>query len=141
MVQSNVSPSVVLDIRLCSGRLAQSGRIRSASSSLLVGRAAHCTAPQDASIRKRRIKFGGNRKMKYSEGWVEFLDRRLAKRVAYTLNGTSVGGRKRHNYYRDDMWCMKRPLLSAPALRLARGSTSSACLCFQGRATVLGRSL
>mmetsp|Transcript_29548 Transcript_29548/g.78995 ORF Transcript_29548/g.78995 Transcript_29548/m.78995 type:complete len:338 (+) Transcript_29548:66-1079(+) len=61
-------------------------------------------APEDKADHQRRRRSGGNRKAKFSEGWVEFAERRLAKRVALTLNGTTIGGRKRHNYYRDDMW-------------------------------------
>eukprot|EP01138_Halocafeteria_seosinensis_P007507 gb/GECG01007673.1/.p1 GENE.gb/GECG01007673.1/~~gb/GECG01007673.1/.p1 ORF type:complete len:204 (+),score=34.09 gb/GECG01007673.1/:1-612(+) len=48
-------------------------------------------APEDPVTRKRRIKSGGNRKIKYTEGWVEFMDKRIAKRVAMSLNNTSIG--------------------------------------------------
>eukprot|EP00928_Gymnodinium_smaydae_P015093 TRINITY_DN1552_c1_g2_i1.p1 TRINITY_DN1552_c1_g2~~TRINITY_DN1552_c1_g2_i1.p1 ORF type:complete len:250 (+),score=50.72 TRINITY_DN1552_c1_g2_i1:57-752(+) len=61
-------------------------------------------APEDKTDRNRRKKTGGNRKLRYTEGWVEFLERKIAKRVAWTLNGTPVGGKKRHNFYRDDLW-------------------------------------
>merc|ERR1712039_108885 len=47
------------------------------------------------------------KKQHYVEGWVEFANRRLAKRIATTLNCTPVGGSKRHNFYRDDMWNMR----------------------------------
>ena len=40
---------------------------------------------------KHRKKIGGNRKMKYTEGWVEFTSKTIAKNVANTLNTTSVG--------------------------------------------------
>ena len=63
--------------------------------------------PEDKSDRKNRQKRGGNRKQKYTDGWVEFAKKSTAKRVAKSLNGTPVGGKKRHNYYRDDIWCMK----------------------------------
>lgn len=61
---------------------------------------------KDPSVRKRRIKFGGNKKQNYTEGWVEFKDKRIAKRVALTLNGNTVGGKKR-NYHHDDIWNIK----------------------------------
>eukprot|EP00971_Amphidinium_carterae_P143055 2834281-Amphidinium_carterae.2 len=35
------------------------------------------------------------RKQRFTEGWVEFIEKKLAKRVAYSLNGNTVGGRKR----------------------------------------------
>eukprot|EP00927_Polykrikos_kofoidii_P020148 TRINITY_DN19498_c0_g1_i1.p1 TRINITY_DN19498_c0_g1~~TRINITY_DN19498_c0_g1_i1.p1 ORF type:complete len:389 (-),score=75.66 TRINITY_DN19498_c0_g1_i1:33-1199(-) len=61
-------------------------------------------APEDKTEQKRRKKTGGSRKLLYTEGWVEFLDRRVARRVAMQLNRTPVGGKKRHNFYRDDIW-------------------------------------
>lgn len=61
-------------------------------------------APEDPTEYKRRKKSGGNRKKKFTEGWVEFQDKRKAKRVALSLNGSPIGGRKRHNFYRDDIW-------------------------------------
>ena len=60
----------------------------------------------DPAVRKRRVKFGGNRKQNYTEGWVEFKDKRIAKRVALMLNNTIVGGKKR-NYHHDDLWNLK----------------------------------
>jgi len=45
----------------------------------------------DPSVRKRRIKAGGNRKKKYIEGWVEFAEKSIAKQVARHLNGNIVG--------------------------------------------------
>ncbi len=61
---------------------------------------------EDAAVRKRRLKGGGNRKKKYTEGWVEFAEKEQAKQVAAHVNGTLVGGKKR-NFYHDDMWTMK----------------------------------
>ena len=52
------------------------------------------------------MKFGGNKKRNFTEGWVEFLDRRVAKAVAMALNSGPIGGRK-SNYYHDDLWNMK----------------------------------
>jgi len=57
-------------------------------------------------VRKMRKKFGGSKKKNFTEGWVEFLDKRVAKAVARTLNNMPMGGRKR-NYYHDDLWNIK----------------------------------
>ncbi len=37
----------------------------------------------------------------FTEGWVEFEDKRVAKAVAATLNGQQIGGKKRSAYYYD----------------------------------------
>jgi len=61
---------------------------------------------EDSSSRKRRKKAGGNSGKKYTEGWVEFENKKAAKRVAESLNNTQIGGRKRH-FYREDIWNIK----------------------------------
>jgi len=63
-------------------------------------------APEDPKTRIKRRKYGGNKKKKYTEGWVEFLDKRTAKTVANTLNAQPIGGNKR-SYYHDDLWNIK----------------------------------
>ena len=62
--------------------------------------------PEDALIHKRRKKFRGNKKRNYTEGWIEFMDKRVAKAIALALNNTPIGGKKR-SYYHDDLWNMK----------------------------------
>jgi ESF2/ABP1 family protein len=57
-------------------------------------------------MRKKRVKSGGNTRKMYTEGWVEFLDKREAKHVAECLNNTPLGGKKGF-YYRDDIWNMR----------------------------------
>ena len=42
----------------------------------------------------------------YSEGWIEFANKKTAKRCADALNAQLVGGRKGGFYY-DDLWNMK----------------------------------
>lgn len=64
-------------------------------------------APEEKTETARRKRAGGTKRTRFVEGWIEFLDRRIAKRVAMTLNGSTIGGRKCHNYYRDDMWNLK----------------------------------
>ncbi|XP_022103583.1 activator of basal transcription 1-like [Acanthaster planci] len=62
--------------------------------------------PEDKYTRHTRKKKGGNKARCFSEGWVEFKDKKIAKRVALTLNNTRVSGRKRSRYY-DDLWSIK----------------------------------
>merc|ERR1711865_438529 len=64
-------------------------------------------AAEDKTQHLQRKKSGGNRKLRYTEGWVEFAKRRIARRVAESLNGTAIGGKKRHNFHRDDMWNLR----------------------------------
>lgn len=42
----------------------------------------------------------------FTEGWVEFDDKAIAKSVAAGLNGQQIGG-KRRSAYHFDLWCMK----------------------------------
>ena len=42
----------------------------------------------------------------FTEGWVEFADKRVAKRTALLLNSQRIGGKRRSAYY-DDLWCIK----------------------------------
>mmetsp|Transcript_31981 Transcript_31981/g.55127 ORF Transcript_31981/g.55127 Transcript_31981/m.55127 type:complete len:175 (+) Transcript_31981:1392-1916(+) len=60
--------------------------------------------PEPRQNRKLRREHGGNTRKSYVEGWVEFKDKREAKRVALMYNGAEIGGKKRHNFYRDDRW-------------------------------------
>ncbi|XP_001627090.2 pre-rRNA-processing protein ESF2 isoform X2 [Nematostella vectensis] len=62
--------------------------------------------PEDPSVRKKRKKFGGSGKKAFTEGWVEFKDKRIAKLVARSLNNTQIGGKKK-SYYHDDIWNVK----------------------------------
>jgi ESF2/ABP1 family protein len=34
---------------------------------------------EDASYRKKRMRLGGNRSKKWTEGWIEFEDKKVAK--------------------------------------------------------------
>lgn len=42
----------------------------------------------------------------FTEGWIEFKKKKIAKRVAITFNNTRVGDKKRSRYY-DELWNMK----------------------------------
>ncbi|KAF8822438.1 putative pre-rRna-processing protein [Cardiosporidium cionae] len=60
--------------------------------------------PEDPVTYRNRRRAKGCKKTKYVDGWIEFSDRKLAKNVAEALNGQSIGGKKRHNFWRDDIW-------------------------------------
>lgn len=62
--------------------------------------------PEDKTSHKKRVAAGGNRKPSYTEGWIEFEDKKVAKQVAAALNTRQIGGRKR-DYYHDDIWNLK----------------------------------
>ncbi|CUV05450.1 unnamed protein product [Cryptosporidium hominis] len=63
--------------------------------------------PEDKSKHEQRVKMKGGNYIRYIDGWVEFKDKKVAKIVASSLNNTNVGGKKRHNAWRDDIWCIK----------------------------------
>ncbi|KAA0037601.1 pre-rRNA-processing protein ESF2 [Cucumis melo var. makuwa] len=63
-------------------------------------------APEDAASQVQRKRAGGFRGQFFSEGWVEFTDKRVAKKVANMLNGEPIGGRKRSSFYYD-LWNIK----------------------------------
>jgi len=45
----------------------------------------------DASVRKKRKKHGGSGRKLFTEGWIEFKDKHIAKAVAQSLNNTPIG--------------------------------------------------
>ncbi|XP_061341427.1 pre-rRNA-processing protein ESF2 [Gastrolobium bilobum] len=47
-----------------------------------------------------------SRDQAFSEGWVEFANKSVAKRVANMLNGEQMGGKKRSSFYYD-LWNIK----------------------------------
>ena len=47
--------------------------------------------PEDPDARKRRRKQGGSRGKLYTEGWLEFVKRKDAKRAALMLHNEPVG--------------------------------------------------
>jgi ESF2/ABP1 family protein len=48
-------------------------------------------APEDAKITARRKKYAKNNKQNFTEGWVEFKDKKKAKAVAAMLNTQQIG--------------------------------------------------
>lgn len=70
--------------------------------------------PEDGFVRRKKSAAasatGGKKRVKYSkdytEGWVEFRDKRVAKRVATSLHNTPMGARRR-SPFRYDLWNLK----------------------------------
>jgi ESF2/ABP1 family protein len=48
-------------------------------------------SPEDPKAYARRVRFGGNKKRNFDEGWVEFKSKKAAKLVAETLNTSIIG--------------------------------------------------
>jgi hypothetical protein len=61
------------------------------------------TDPKRAYLRR---KFTSTKKPHYTEGWVEFKDKKVARSVAEMLNAQSIGGKK-GSRWRDDVWTLK----------------------------------
>ncbi|GKV07839.1 hypothetical protein SLEP1_g19551 [Rubroshorea leprosula] len=57
-------------------------------------------------VNGKRPSSGGSQEQEFSEGWVEFARKGIAKRVANMLNGEQIGGRKRSSFYYD-LWNIK----------------------------------
>ena len=62
--------------------------------------------PEDPVAQKQRVRNGGNKKRTFTDGWVEFINKKNAKVVAESLNGNIIGGKK-GSYYHDDLWNIK----------------------------------
>ena len=61
---------------------------------------------EDPSTRTRRRKLGGNSSKHFTEGWIEYADKKTAKSVAESLNNTKISIKK-GDYYHDDVWNLK----------------------------------
>ncbi|KAK8052348.1 pre-rRNA-processing protein ESF2 [Apiospora rasikravindrae] len=60
-------------------------------------------SPEDPLAHSRRVRNGGNKKRSFTDGWVEFLNKKDAKAAVDLLNARTIGGKK-GTYYRDDIW-------------------------------------
>jgi ESF2/ABP1 family protein len=49
----------------------------------------------------------GDKRQNYKEGWVEFSDKIMAKLCEYEFNGKMIGGKKRNNNFREELWTIK----------------------------------
>lgn len=59
--------------------------------------------PEDTKVYQKRVKYGGNKKKNFTEGWVEFVSKKDAKLCEASLNGQIIGGKKTSYYYDDVM--------------------------------------
>ncbi|NWU88030.1 ABT1 protein, partial [Onychorhynchus coronatus] len=62
--------------------------------------------PKGGSVRRRRQRPGGPPGGSFAEGWVEFRDKRAAKRAAKLLHGTPMSSRPR-SPFREQRWSLK----------------------------------
>ncbi|KAF7982297.1 hypothetical protein HWV62_28968 [Athelia sp. TMB] len=60
----------------------------------------------DAKSAYLRRKYTSTKKAHFTEGWVEFKDKKVARSVAEMLNAQPIGGKK-GTRWRDDVWTMK----------------------------------
>ncbi|KAM8934377.1 activator of basal transcription 1 [Pelodytes ibericus] len=60
---------------------------------------------EERFVRKKKKKAGSNAR-DFTEGWVEFRDKRVAKLVAVSLNSMPMGTRKKNRFH-DDLWNIK----------------------------------
>jgi ESF2/ABP1 family protein len=66
--------------------------------------------PEDAAAWRRRVRAGGSRRVHYTEGWVEFEDKHVARAAAVLLNGTPIGaasGSKKRGFFASDLWTIR----------------------------------
>lgn len=63
-------------------------------------------SPEDPQEHARRVKQGGNKKRMYTDGWIEFVNKKDAKSAVELLNARTIGGPK-GTYYRDDIWSLR----------------------------------
>ncbi|KAH9045721.1 hypothetical protein EDB85DRAFT_1908087 [Lactarius pseudohatsudake] len=61
---------------------------------------------EDAKRAHLRRKYTATKKPHYTEGWVEFKDKKIARSVADMLNAQPIGGKK-GTRWRDDVWTLK----------------------------------
>ncbi|KAH8105482.1 hypothetical protein BXZ70DRAFT_886933 [Cristinia sonorae] len=62
--------------------------------------------PEDPKRSFLRRKFTSTKKVHFTEGWVEFKEKKVARSVAEMLNAQPIGGKK-GTRWRDDIWTMK----------------------------------
>ncbi|GAA5825418.1 hypothetical protein JCM3770_002128 [Rhodotorula araucariae] len=67
---------------------------------------ARADAHKDISAHKKHKQRERHQSHNFKEGWVEFLDKRIARSVAEMLNAQTIGGKKSDRWH-DDVWTMK----------------------------------
>eukprot|EP00210_Caulerpa_lentillifera_P000977 g942.t1 len=63
-------------------------------------------AAEDEVDFKERKRNGGCRQRGHVEGWVEFMDKKIAKKFVQCYNGQLIGGKRRSPFY-EEIWCVK----------------------------------
>ena len=68
-------------------------------------------APEDPAVFRRRVTSGGSRKLQFVEGWVEFLDKHIARATALTIHNTAMGdaavGKAKRDFFSSELWNVK----------------------------------
>ncbi|GAA6036030.1 hypothetical protein JCM8097_006573 [Rhodosporidiobolus ruineniae] len=67
---------------------------------------ARADAGKEISAAKRAKQRERHQSHNFKEGWVEFLDKRVARSVAEMLNAQTIGGKKSERWH-DDIWTMR----------------------------------
>ncbi|BGP39403.1 RNA-binding ATPase activator esf2 [Rhodotorula kratochvilovae] len=67
---------------------------------------ARADAGKEISAHKKHKQRERHQSHNFKEGWVEFLDKRIARSVAEMLNANPIGGKKSDRWH-DDVWTMK----------------------------------
>ncbi|GAA6019951.1 hypothetical protein JCM11491_006717 [Sporobolomyces phaffii] len=68
---------------------------------------ARADANKEVSLKKKFKQKERHQSHNFTEGWVEFLDKRVARSIAEMLNAQTIGGKKSGNRWHDDVWTMK----------------------------------
>ncbi|TNY19468.1 hypothetical protein DMC30DRAFT_366450 [Rhodotorula diobovata] len=67
---------------------------------------ARADAGKEISAHKKHKQRERHQSHNFKEGWVEYLDKRVARSVAEMLNAQTIGGKKSDRWH-DDVWTMK----------------------------------
>ncbi|GAA5977943.1 hypothetical protein JCM5350_006275 [Sporobolomyces pararoseus] len=67
---------------------------------------ARADANKEVSLKKKFKQKERHQSHNFKEGWIEFLDKRVARSVAEMLNAQNIGGKKSDKWH-DDVWTMK----------------------------------
>nr|PVC52352.1 hypothetical protein MACL_00000866 [Theileria orientalis] len=60
--------------------------------------------PEPIGQYNKRVKMGGNKRLKFTHAWVQFYDKSVAKNVAKMLNNRPFADTKRSSFWKYDIW-------------------------------------
>ncbi|UKJ87809.1 hypothetical protein MACJ_000249 [Theileria orientalis] len=63
--------------------------------------------PEPIGQYKKRVKMGGNKRLKFTHAWIQFYDKSVAKNVAKLLNNKPFSDTKRSSFWKYDIWNIK----------------------------------